>query len=419
MKSADVVIVGGGPSGSFASISLGSILKNSNLILLEQREKSGSPPHCSGLIGISGLTNLRLVKSLENKTDINRINAAEFVSPLGNSLIVNRKKKELFVVDRPKLDYLLAKQAQKLGTSFFYRHKVKNISHLTNKQGYIVSGLIENSNSFKIQTKIIISAEGHHPKLPQQIGLSIPSGNWFFPALQYEMSNIDDIEQSTVEIYMGQKYAPGFFAWLIPINDAQARIGLAIHPLLANNTRAQLNYLIHKHPILSPKLKRAKVLNSWGGFVPASGPINKTFSDGFLVVGDAAGQTKATTGGGFNIGSYCGYLAGKTAAKAIIRNKTSSSIMQEYQKAWRAYFEPDLTLMKLLRRTLSFTSDPVLEQLFKVARETDLEENLQKVSNIDLHGKEILKYSLKPITIKKSLKISPYLLKSFLRGIFD
>ena len=417
MFSCDVLIVGGGPSGAYAGISIIKNLKTCDTIILEQRKISGIPPHCAGLIGISGLSNLKLDKVIEKQTDINRITSAKFISPSGISLTINRKRNELVVLDRPKLDFFLAKKAQELGTRFYFQHRATNITKLPYKEGYLVSGLTKNKDTFRIKAKVIISAEGHHPHLTPQVGLPIPSYNWLFPALQYEMNNVTDIDLFTVELYFGQKIAPGFFAWLIPVNNDQVRVGLAVHPLIGSNVRKRLDSLISKHPILAPKLKRGKILSSWGGFVPTSGPVYKTYTHGFLVIGDAAGQTKATTGGGFNISSFCGYLAGRTAAKAIFHNDNSSSMMKEYQRAWKSHFEPDLSFMKLIRRTISFLPDPIMDNLFLIARETDLEKTMLDVPNIDLHGKETIKYTLNPITIKKGLKISPYLFKSFLRGI--
>ena len=419
MFSCDILIVGGGPSGSFAGISIIKYLRSCHVVIIDKRKVSGFPPHCSGLIAISGLTNLNIDKSVKRQANINRVTSAKFISPSGISLTINRKKNELVVLDRPKLDFLLAKKAQKLGSKYYFQHKAINITHLLQNEGYLVSGHTKQKEFFQIKAKVVISAEGHHPILPKQIGLPAPANNWSFPALQYEIENVTDIDVSTVELYFGQKIAPGFFAWLIPVNDTRVRIGLAVHPLIGSNVRKRLEHLLFKHPVLAPKVKQGKILNSWGGFVPVNGPIQKTYAEGFLVIGDAAGQSKATTGGGFNIGSFCGYLAGKTAAKAIFNNNNSSSLMKEYQKDWKAYFEPDLTFMKLIRRTISFLPDPVMDRLFNIAKETDLEKTMFNASNIDLHGKDILKHSLKSNTIRKSLTISPCLFKSFLNGILD
>ncbi|MFX0085615.1 MAG: geranylgeranyl reductase family protein [Candidatus Hodarchaeota archaeon] len=416
MNSCDIAIIGGGPCGSLAAISALSHDKSNIVKIFEKRKKSGYPPHCSGLIGIEGLKTLQHCHTIARKTSYNRIRHAKFISPSGKTIIISRRRSELFVLDRPRLDSYLAKRAQKLGAILQYQNSVKKIQ-LTIGSQWKLHYSFQRKLSSQIKSKIIISAEGHHPKISLQAGLPSPARNWYLPAIQYDLDNVSISDKEMVELYFSSKIAPGFFAWMIPLNENQARFGLAIHPYLSQGARRYLNYVIKKHPILSPKLKNGVILNSWGGFVPASGPISRTFSDGFLVVGDAAGQSKATTGGGFNIGGYCGLIAGRIASESIQRSDYSKKFLKRYQQLWRSKFEPDLSLMKLFRRALSFLRDKTLDDLFDIAIQTDLANSMHKVRDIDLHGFDILKYSLSPKVIIRGLQHSPDILISLFHGL--
>jgi digeranylgeranylglycerophospholipid reductase len=413
----ETIIVGGGPSGSLAAISALHRYKGLKIAIFEQREKIGHPPHCSGLIGINGLKQLKIYHSLAKKVCDNQIRKARFFSPSGISFILDRKKDDLLVLDRPRLDTCLAKNAKNLGASLNHHHSIKKIKYNETRAEWMVSGLGKKNQPFNTSTKVIISAEGHHPKISPQASLPTPSNAWFFPALQYEMDNVIISDKNTVELYFGNKIAPGFYAWLIPLNESMARIGLAIHPLLSHGVRKFLEYTIKKHPILSKKLEKSVRINSWGGFVPAHGPISKTYADGFMVVGDAAGQTKATTGGGFNIGGYCGLLAGKVAAEAIISNNQSSNFLKKYQRLWHSIFEPNLSIMKLFRRCLSFLPDKTLDAIFNIAIETGINDSIQKVQDVDLHGIGLLKYSLTPHVLIKSFHQAPQAAVSLFHGL--
>jgi len=414
MDPCDIAIIGGGPCGSLAAISALSYNKDNYVTIFEKRKTSGYPPHCSGLISISGLKKLGIYHFAAKKTSYNKIRSAKFVSPEGKSILIKRRKNELLVLDRPKLDAYLAKQAQKLGANLLHQHTVKEIQRKNQTWNILFTG--GRSKCSSITAKIGISAEGHHPIISSQVGLPTPSKKWFFPAIQYELDNVMIPEKETVELYFGNKIAPGFFAWMIPLNDIQARVGLAIHPNMTKGARTYLNHIVKKHPILSPKLKKSTIINSWGGFIPANGPINKSYTDGFLVAGDAAGQTKATTGGGFNIGGYCGLIAGKIASEAIERDNFTGTFLKKYEQLWRSKFEPELSLMKFFRRTLSFLPDKTLDSLFDIARQTDLAHHMQKVDNIDLHGIGLFKYSLSPKTIIHGLKNIPQLVTSMFNG---
>ncbi|MHA1214480.1 MAG: geranylgeranyl reductase family protein [Candidatus Hodarchaeales archaeon] len=418
MQPSDVIIIGGGPSGSFAAIALSKFYKKVNAIVLEQHASSGTPPHCSGLISYLGMEKLGLGNFISRNEGFNRIKTAKFYSPSGNELCIDRRRSELFVLDRPKLDFLLARKVQDLGIDIKFEHFAKKLTHDKNSKTWLISGVKHRKSKFNLKSKLIISTEGHHPQLLSQVGLKPPSKEWFFPGIQYKMDNMTDIDKSSVELYFGNKIAPGFFAWIIPLDDESARVGLAIHPKNSVGTRSLLNYLIKKHPIISYKTRKASITDSWGGFVPACGPIPKTYATGFLVAGDAAGQAKATTGGGFNIGSACGFIAGKVAADAVRKNDFSASFLKKYQKLWRAAFEPNLSLMKVYRRTFSFLSDTDLEALFSIALETDLEKYMLNVSDIDLHGNDLLKYSFNPKVAIKGLKMIAPLAISLVRGFF-
>ncbi|MHA1974629.1 MAG: geranylgeranyl reductase family protein [Candidatus Hodarchaeales archaeon] len=418
MQSNDVIIIGGGPSGSFAAIALMKSLKTVNTLILEQHSSSGTPQHCSGLISYSGLKRLGLGRYFSSNQNYNRIRNAIFYSPSGKQLNIDRRRSELFVLDRPHLDYSLSQKAQSFGAKFKFEHLVKKINYDAHSDIWSISGVKQRKSRFTLKSKLIISTEGHHPKLLPQTGLKPPPRNWFFPGIQYKMKNIIDIDKSSVELYFGNKIAPGFFAWIIPLNDDTARVGLAVRPKTSVSARYLLNHLIRKHPIISHKTGRATIADSWGGFVPACGPIPKTYAKGFLVAGDAAGQAKATTGGGFNIGSACGFIAGKVAANAVKHNNFSDSFLKRYQKLWQASFEPNLSLMKFYRKIFSFLSDNDLEILFSIAKETNLEKYMLNVRDIDLHGNDLLKYSFNPKVILKGLKLSPFLATSLIRSFF-
>ena len=164
------------------------------------------------------------------------------------------------------------------------------------------------------------------------------------------------------------------------------------------------------------RLRKDKIVKTYGGIVPGAGPISRTYHTNYMVIGDAAGQTKATTGGGVNIGGFCGRIAGKYSKKIISNEISSKQGCVDYQKQWRAFFEPNLSLMKFFRRTLSFLPDKDWNKIFQIASTTGLEKNM-KETDIDLHGTGLLNYAFQPKVITKGLKLTPHLLLSYLRGV--
>ncbi|MHA1976304.1 MAG: geranylgeranyl reductase family protein [Candidatus Hodarchaeales archaeon] len=412
----DLAIIGAGPSGSLAGKQAARNNTELSIAIFEEHKQIGKPTHCSGLLALEGLLKLGIRNDVIRKTlMINEIKRARFYAPNNHSFQIKRRKDSLIVLNRHKLDQYLASSSERVGTNIYTNHQVKKIEFSDDKWNLAVN---QGTTSKKFECDILISAEGSRAKLANSIGIPKPNQNWLFPAVQYELSGLIDFEIDCSELFFGNNFAPGFFGWFIPLNEESARIGIAVSPKFSGTTRLFLERFLRKHPVIKKRTKKAKIIYSYGGFVPASGPNKKTYSRQFMLIGDAAGQTKATTGGGVNIGGFCGRLAGKYASKIISGDFSAFKGCSEYQKQWKAQFEPDLSIMKYLRRAISYLPDNVWNDLIDIAERTQID-NSMETTNIDLHGKGLLQYAFQPNVITKGGRLTPHLFLSFLRGLLN
>ncbi|UCE13705.1 MAG: NAD(P)/FAD-dependent oxidoreductase, partial [Candidatus Heimdallarchaeota archaeon] len=326
---------------------------------------------------------------------------------------IDRGSNSMVVIDRIALDNYFAERATKIGCKFFLGHRVRQVKN----NGNYWSLYIKHNNKLKVwKSKLLISAEGVHARLAASLGLPFPDKNWLFPAIQMTFEGVTDFDKDCVELFFGRNYAPGFFGWLIPVNEELVRAGVAIGRVFNGKTRLFMKRFLKKHPHLRQRFKKAKIRETYGGLVPGTGPIKKTYLDRFMVIGDAAGQSKATTGGGVNIGGYCGRLAGIMAGKIISEKLSTYRGCLDYQRKWQAQFEPDLSIMKLFRRMLTPLPDKTWDKIIQIAKETDLQGYL-KNSDIDLHGTSLLQYSLAPRILMKSTHLLPQVAVSLLHGL--
>ena len=403
----DLAIVGAGPAGSCAAWESVKYKPGVSVSIFEEHSNIGRPLQCSGLVATDGLRNLGLNLT---KLNYNKIKRAKFIAPNFSSFDINRGKDSMVVIDRVALDNYLAERARTNGCEYHLEHRVNQIHFDDN--GWIL--YINHKKKKKIhRSKVLVSAEGVHARLTRSIGLSPPDRNWLFPALQYEFEDTQDVDPDCVELYFGRKYAPGFFGWFIPINENSVRLGIAVEPRFKGKRRLFLKQF-RKHPFLKDRFKNSKITNSYGGYVPVSGPVKITYHKSFMVIGDAAGQSKATTGGGINIGGYCGRLAGLMARKIILEELPSLKACRDYQNQWRTLFEPNLSLMKLFRRILTPLPDETWNEIIKIGRETDIGGSLS-TSHIDLHGIGLLKHALRPRVFMKSFHAIPQAVSSLFR----
>ena len=116
-----------------------------------------------------------------------------------------------------------------------------------------------------------------------------------------------EIDPAMVEVWFGEETAPGFFAWVIPTYEGQARVGLAARG--GDPTRLLARFIKKRFNASYPSPRAGQVL--------VDGPVSRTSFPGMLLVGDAAGHVKPTTGGGVVLGGLCAIEAGKVASKAL------------------------------------------------------------------------------------------------------
>ena len=414
MLNVDLAIMGAGPAGSLAAWEAMKNNSNAQISVFEEHFQVGHPPHCSGLFSLGGFQKLGLnLHEVGQKLGYNKIRRVKFIGPNFNFFEIDRGKDSMGVFDRVALDCYLARRAREVGCEYRLGHRIKKIQFNGNIWNLYIS---HKKEKMIYQSNLLISAEGVHARLTSSIGLPTPNKNWLFPALQYEYEGIQDIETDCVELYFGRKYAPGFFGWFIPVNENSARLGIAVSRIFSGKTRIFMQKFLKKHPLICKRLKKSRITNTYGGFVPGAGPVKKTYHTNIMVAGDAAGQSKATTGGGVNIGGYCGRLAGLMASKIISEELTPTKGCREYQRRWQGQFEPELSIMKLFRRMMTPLTDDSWNEIVQIARDTDIEQRM-KYTSIDLHGMSLLKYSLTPQVFIKGLHLVPHAVISLLRGL--
>lgn len=399
----DLIVVGGGPAGLLSAISASK--KGVRVTLLESKNVIGLHEHCAGLLSIDGLKSLDLINLPSNIIQNKDIRGSKIYSPKGELIVVQKNEPIAWVVDRAGFDSHLSSQAIELGVNIHTSSRVLDIKRTNNHLKYVLG---KKSTTQKIKSKMVILAEGRFPALNKKFNLPSPLRNNIVYASQFIMSGVKDIEREFVELYQSNSLAPGFFAWIIPIDDKRAKVGLGVTNPPASK---MLETLINKHPIIKKKLSSAKIEKRMSGAIPIGSYIKRTYTDNVLVVGDAAGQTKPTTGGGVIFGGKAAKIAGDVSSQAIKNEDFSSKFLSEYEKRWRKEFRKDLNVMKLVRNYLNSLEDEHIEKLFNLLNKPKIKEKISRFGDVDNQAKIVFRLIL-------HLKLWPFLLGSGMRFLF-
>jgi geranylgeranyl reductase family protein len=332
----DVIIIGGGPIGSYTALRLSK--SGFKVCVFDQKNNIGDGVICTGVISTESFERFNLpVDSI-----LTKIKSFTFISPGNQRLEYIASKPFAYVVDRELFDRRLSEIAKREGVEFNLGINVKGIEE--DRKYYKI-----NYNGTSRLSKFVIIATGVKYNLQKKIGLGTPPQ--FLYGSQIELPR--RVEPSNIEIYLDQKYTPGSFAWVVPVNGNRVRIGT----ILEKNSRVFLKRFLKDRLMIDNNIFEENRI----GLKPiAYGPIKRSVFERILVVGEAAGQVKTTTGGGIFTGLLCAEIAVDYLKKALMYGKP----LDKYDITWRSLLSSEIEIGKNVRRVALKIDNRTIERLF-------------------------------------------------------
>jgi len=394
MEKYDVIVVGGGPIGSCLA---GDISKeNYNVALFEKSTNIGTPLSCAGLVTsrVFEYTGKYVEASIQNK-----IKGANIHSPSNNILTIGGEKTYAFVINRNTFDKKIIEKAKEKGADVFLGHNVIS-SYRTKNQIEI-----KTSKNLNVTAPLVIGADGPFSVIRDRFISYKPKD--YLRGIGAEVTDVD-MDPDFVEIFVGKKLAPGFFAWIIPTNKkgTSARIGLCVDK---NSEKSPKYYFenLFKNKTSSNFLENAKIKKYIGGVIPL-GYLKKTYEDNCMLVGDAAAQVKPTSGGGIYTGLLCSKYCSSVAISSLQKKDFSQKFLKKYHKKWTKDIGFELSLGMKFRKIYKNLSDQQMDKYIKKFSEPKIVEVLNEYGDIDFPSKLV-----KPLLKKypSLVKFAPTFLK--------
>jgi len=325
----------------------------------------------------------------------NKVRGARFFSPSGLTFSVEKTEPVACVVDRGAFDKHLAQEAAGAGAQIFLDEQVKGLER--GEEGVLI-----HSEGGGVRAQVVVDAEGASSRIMKNVGFKPISRDSLVLGIQCDLGDVS-VDPDYVEAHFSSRTAPKFFAWVIPLSGNVVRVGLGCK---GGNPKECLDWFVKKRFGIGKSLVREDVHS---GLIITGGPVERSFGDRFLVVGDAAGQVKPTTGGGVILGGMCASMAGRVAAEAVRSGDCSSSFLVRYEDAWRGELGGDFRSMLLARRVADRLSDKALDKLFSAVIKENLQGLFSAEGDMDLQSDVILKLLRK----REVLSVMP----SFLRAL--
>jgi len=367
----DALVIGAGAAGNYIGYRLAS--QGYKVLVLEEHEQIGRPVHCTGIIGAECFERFPLFEGAV----LRGVNSAKLFSPSGRELRVWRDSIQAYIVDRAAFDRVLAEKAQRQGAQYLLSSRVHNIAVLDDRVRVEVEG---QGRETVFDGKTAVIASGFGSQLPPKLGLGRIDDLVVGAQAEVRINGGDEIE-----VYFDQEMATGFLAWFVPTSEERALVGLFSRRKPGAQLRNLLSSLFRQGKIASPEVDI-----TYGG-IPLR-PLPKTYRKRLLVVGDAAGQVKPTSGGGIYYGLLCAEIAADTLLQAFSANNLSPKLFASYEKKWRKRIGRELRIGYLARRLYERLSNHHLDQIFDIIESRGIHEALLKSPDLsfDWHGDVIL-----------------------------
>ncbi|MDH4269430.1 MAG: NAD(P)/FAD-dependent oxidoreductase [Dehalococcoidia bacterium] len=367
-QSYDVIIVGAGPAGSYIAYELAS--SGHGVAVFEEKGASGLNICCTGIISTECFQSLDLGKDMI----LTEVKSVKFYSPSGRCLKFQTDNVQACVVDRLLLDKALASKAQAQGAQYFFSSPVIDI--VPGKDSIQVETSCSGAREI-FSARAVVLANGFTPKLPHKLGLGRIKRFLIGAQAEIEAKDIDEFE-----VYFGQGIAPGAFAWLVPISANKAYVGLLATSQAKLYLQKFLDSLFSQGRITSRDVEIRQRA------VPI-GTLTRSYGDRLLVIGDAAGQVKPTTGGGIYFGHLGARIAAEVLDGALSNDSLTADQLSRYQKKWRAKMDRELSHGYWARWVYSKLSDRQIEGIFNILNSDGMTETLLNSGNFsfDWHSR--------------------------------
>jgi flavin-dependent dehydrogenase len=251
------------------------------------------------------------------------------------------------------LDQTIAQRAIQAGVEMRAGCRVRNLEPAP-------SGMrVDFDGDEPVHARAVVLACGASYGLQRRFGLGMPPVSLNSAQLEVPASRGGD-----VEVYFGGEIAPGGFAWTVPVARPAGpfvRVGLMCEGDASTFfsqfvNRVSASWGIAPEAISEPRRR----------FLPLS-TLPRTFASRLLVVGDAAGLVKPTTGGGIYYSLVSATLAAETLTPALHRDQLEADTLAVYQQRWRQRLGPEFQAQLALRMLAQRMTDAEIDSLFDLA----------------------------------------------------
>lgn len=395
----DVVIVGAGPVGGRAAFLLAE--RGLRVLMLEEHEEIGRPFQCAGLVTPSAMN---VVEAYD--TVLEEVDGALIHGPSGTLVPVGTEGTlRTYVVCRKRFDQFVVQQGMEAG-AHLWLDAVPTGSDVTSD--CVSLNVRKEGQDTTVTCKLLLGADGAHSWTRRHFKMGRPKE--LMIGFQTEVVGYQGRDR-WLEMYSGSAIAPGFFAWVIPSGFGTHRIGLWSTADRLNGRSIESCYQdLIDHPLWKDRFENVSEVARYCGPVP-SGMVKRPLKDRVMLLGDAAGMAKPTTGGGIGPGFHQIQCIIDPLVEAIQANTLSEQTLKSITKKPWDQMKKEQDRARTLRNLLvSDCNDTTLDKHFNSFAHPDTLKLINEIGDIEKPvplGMALLRQvpAFRPLALKAGVRL--------------
>jgi geranylgeranyl reductase len=363
LETFDVVVVGGGPSGSTAATDLARLGVKVRLL-----DRAGRIKPCGGAIPPKLIEEFAIPDSLL----VARVNSARMISPANVAVDMPIEGGFVGMVDREHFDEWLRRRAQGAGADLCHGTFERitrdadgvSIVHYRSKAGG--SAADDSPDSTRVRARAIIGADGAMSAVARQC---IPGADRIrYVAAYHEIVQVSPAATekfcgTRCDVYYQGRLSPDFYAWIFPHGEtASVGVGSAHKGFSLRRATEELR--------AASELLDAKTVRREGAPIPMK-PLGRWDNGRDVVLaGDAAGVVAPASGEGI----YYAMAGGRFAAAAVFQLLKTGDV-RALARARRDFMKAHGTVFWVLgiMQRFWYSSDRRRERFVSICKDADVQ----------------------------------------------
>jgi geranylgeranyl reductase family protein len=339
-KRYDVIIVGAGPSGCAAAISLG---RNGHRVLVVEKDRFPRGKVCGDGISPPALAALERLGILQEVMLKNpwKIEGVELFSPAGQ--VVTASFSHLkgpypfgLVIPRKEFDSLVFQEVRKNSNiEILENWEVKDFID----QDGVIKGIKAQSEGQKREflSESLVGADGAYSVVARKTVSRKQNFQQGAFGIRAYFRGVRALAHR-IEVHCDRSILPGY-GWVFPTGEDSANVGVGIasRHLKEKNIRSLFQTFVGGNPFVKERFQGARMVENslQGGPIPLDSFFRRRSRKNVLLVGDAGGFTDVLTGEGIYFALRSGECAAEAIHSALSSPRGAEKAGRVYEGLWR------------------------------------------------------------------------------------